>query len=284
MICQSSFTSLLNLIAKLQFSELQGHCFGWVPPSHHGRHGSTPIFLHASTWRSNPTSRSLQQRNNIGNCPATTQAAISLAFVFKILGNNSISSSCVDSEFLKNIPGHALHEKGLQGPNKRRYTGQQPGTKSAFRPGDEPVVNRGFCSSVGFKYELDCSCFRKDVQDSVRDLLGGKREGLFLGRIDPTASRPTQPRSAPPPRRAPPRPDRPVVCLGFGFDNSYLSTRIYFNLSNPKSRHTTGRSGRGGARRGGGAGRGWVGLDAVGSIRPRNNPSLLPPSKSRTLS
>ena len=39
------------------------------------------------------------------------------------------------------------------------------------------------------------------------------------------------------------------------------------NLSNPKPGHTTGRWGRGGARRGGGAGQGWVGRDAVGSIR-----------------
>ena len=39
-------------------------------------------------------------------------------------------------------PGHALHEKGLQKTNRRRYTGQQPGTKSALRPADQLVVNQ----------------------------------------------------------------------------------------------------------------------------------------------
>ena len=47
---------------------------------------------------------------------------------------------------------------------------------------------------------------------------GGQEAGLSLGRIDPTTSRPTESRPAPPPRRAPPRPDRSVVCPGFGFD------------------------------------------------------------------
>ena len=50
------------------------------------------------------------------------------------------------------------------------------------------------------------------------------------------------------------------------------------HLSNPKPGHTTGRSGRGGARRGGGAGRSWVGRDAVGSIRPGDNPPSCPPA------
>ena len=49
-------------------------------------------------------------------------------------------------------------------------------------------------------------------------------------------------------------------------------------LSNPKPGHTTGWSGRGGARRGGGAERSWVGRDAVGSIRPGDNPPSCPPA------
>ena len=44
----------------------------------------------------------------------------------------------------------------------------------------------------------------------------GQERGLFSCRIDPTASRPIQPRAAPLPRRAPPRPDPPVVCPAFG--------------------------------------------------------------------
>ena len=43
---------------------------------------------------------------------------------------------------------------------------------------------------------------------------GGQDGGLSLGRIDPTASRPTQPRPGPLPRRAPRRTDR-VVVSGF---------------------------------------------------------------------
>ena len=156
------------------------------------------------------------------------------------------------------------------------------------------------------------------------------------------------PRPAPPPRRAPPRPDRPVVCPGFGFDKSQLlnlsclcrpeygafhsapkiritysravKSRGYHNtpaksnaipffssihggglpnmkagqvanphmisfihhLSNPKPGHTTGRSGRGGARRGGEGERGWVGREGVGSIwKGDNPPSCLPANRRR---
>ena len=53
---------------------------------------------------------------------------------------------------------------------------------------------------------------------------------------------------------------------------------VLFHLSNPKPGHTTGLSGRGGARRGGGAGWGWVGRDAVGSTWPGDNPPSCPPA------
>ena len=56
------------------------------------------------------------------------------------------------------------------------------------------------------------------------------------------------------------------------------------DLSNPKPGHTTGRSSRGGARRGGGAaGRGGAGAgrDAVGSIWPGDNPPSFPPAKKK---
>ena len=68
------------------------------------------------------------------------------------------------------------------------------------------------------------------------------------------------------------------------FRNSPLYIYIYTcriqnpDLSNPKPGHTTGRSGRVGARRGGEGGRGWVGRDAVGSIRPGDNPPSCPPA------
>ena len=57
--------------------------------------------------------------------------------------------------------------------------------------------------------------------------------------------------------------------------------RLNFHLSNPKPGHTTGRSARGGARRGGEAGWGWVERDAVGSIRPGGNPPSCPPANRR---
>ena len=41
---------------------------------------------------------------------------------------------------LHRFPGHSLHEKGLQRKKKRRYTGQQPGTKSAFRPDGQLLI------------------------------------------------------------------------------------------------------------------------------------------------
>ena len=40
------------------------------------------------------------------------------------------------------VPGHALHEKGLQRQIGVGTLGQQTGTKSAFRPGDKPLINR----------------------------------------------------------------------------------------------------------------------------------------------
>ena len=51
---------------------------------------------------------------------------------------------------------------------------------------------------------------------------------LSSGRIDPTAPRPTQLRPLSPLRRAPPRPDRPVVCSGLGFDR-YLRQFVSLN-------------------------------------------------------
>ena len=144
--------------------------------------------------------------------------------------------------------------------------------------------------------------------------------------IDQTASRLTKPCPAPP-RRAPPRPDKPAVS-GFGFERlqenqglykssakpvvglqsyqnaampcaAYQSTAefvanlVFFeipcamlfeknNLSNPKPGHTTGWSGRGGARPGGEGGRGWVGQNAFGSTRPGDNPPSCQPANRDT--
>ena len=64
------------------------------------------------------------------------------------------------------------------------------------------MVNRGFCSSVGFKYKLDCSRFRRDVQDSLSSVPWWAR-GTDMSR----ASRTVDVLSGPAMRR--PAPTRP---------------------------------------------------------------------------
>ena len=103
--------------------------------------------------------------------------------------------------------------------NRRRYTGQQPGTKSGRRPGDKtgyrPRVNRGFVPPsvyIGFPLFV----LPKDVQDIVLDALEGNRDGCLLG--EPIRRRPVLPCPALPRplRRAPPRPDPPMIYPDFG--------------------------------------------------------------------
>ena len=90
---------------------------------------------------------------------------------------------------------------------------------------------------------------------------------------EPICRRPTLlglPRPDAPPCAA--RPNPPVVCPGFGFD------RLFVNLSSPKPRHTTGRSGRDGAQRGGGAGP----VRTAAGVSPRTHGTLLPLRVSTT--
>ena len=82
-------------------------------------------------------------------------------------------------------PGHALHEKGLERKERRRSTGQQPGRKSASRPGDEPVVNRGFCSSIGLHRISLVRASGESLRRRVFDALENTR--VSLG-IDPQGS------------------------------------------------------------------------------------------------
>ena len=54
-----------------------------------------------------------------------------------------------EERFWTVVPSHALHvRKGFTETNRRRSTGQQPGTKSASRPGDKPLINP--LSTAGF--------------------------------------------------------------------------------------------------------------------------------------
>ena len=108
--------------------------------------------------------------------------------------------------------------------NRRRYTGQQLGTKSGRRPADKPVINRW--STAGFVPPSVYIKFSLFVLPGIRpggysfDRLESKRDGGLLA--EPTRRRPVLPVPAPPSRRAPPRPDPGVLCPGFGFDKINL--------------------------------------------------------------
>ena len=76
---------------------------------------------------------------------------------------------------------------------------------------DPPVVRMSGLWTRQVKYELDCSCFRRDVRDSVLDSLESKREGCF--QVGSTQRRLVLPSPAPPRRPAAPpcvAPTRPA--------------------------------------------------------------------------
>ena len=162
--------------------------------------------------------------------------------------------------YVRIIPGRALHKKGLQrqiGVGTLVSSQDEERSRSRGSTAYQLRVNRW--SSAGFVPPSVYIGFRLFVLPQRRPgqcvrFAGGQEGGLFASRIDPTASHPTQPRTPSPPRRAPPRPDRPVVCPGFGFDRSdytfiLLKTYRIQNLDIP-------RAGRDAAAHGGTAGRG----------------------------
>ena len=142
--------------------------------------------------------------------------------------------------FLRRFPGHALHEKGLQ-----RQIGVGTLVSSQERRALAVlVINR--LSTAGqplisvlhrFTYDKGCSCFRRDVQDSVFDSLESKREGCLLA--GSTRRRAVLPKPDPlsPPRRAPPQTDWPVVCPGFGIDR-FVKTICVGTLASQQQRRT----------------------------------------------
>ena len=143
------------------------------------------------------------------------------------------------------FPGHALHEKGSQSQKGRQHTGPQPGTKSGRRPtavvprinrlstGCQPRVNRTFCSPCGLHRVSVARASEKSPRTVVQVASEGKRGGILLG--EPIRRRPVLLRTAPPLRRAPPRPDPSVVCPGFGFDRSLWRTLSFLELVSPKA-------------------------------------------------
>ena len=94
--------------------------------------------------------------------------------------------------------------------NRRRYTGQQPGTKSASRPGDKPVVHRRFCSSIGLhRISLVRASIGSPRMSSFHRL--GVRDFVFSCANNPVVGVlccPSPPGSAVPPGAAPYRPAR----------------------------------------------------------------------------
>ena len=76
-----------------------------------------------------------------------------------------------------------------------------------------------------FTWGFLCPCFRRIVQDSRLRCPGGQTGAVGLVG-EPTCRRPVLPVSAQPLRCAPPRPDPPVVYLGFGFDRKPFINRV----------------------------------------------------------
>ena len=81
-----------------------------------------------------------------------------------------------------------------------------------------PKLNRWFCSPIGLHRISFVRASEESFKTGVFDALEKSPR-----RTDPSASRPAKARPAPPPHHASPRPDPPVICLGFGFDKSILS-------------------------------------------------------------
>ena len=106
--------------------------------------------------------------------------------------------------------------KKVYNDNRRWSTGQQPETKSRRRSTDQPLVVFPHRVSLVPPSEMSSRIL-------VYDALG--QEGpLPPGRTVPLASCPARPHSTPQHRRAPPRSEPPVVCLGFGLDKFVART------------------------------------------------------------
>ena len=101
---------------------------------------------------------------------------------------------------------------------RRRYLGQQPGTKSGLRTTDYPLVNRSLCSSIGLHRNSFVRASEETFRTVVYDAPESKRDSCVL--CEPTRRRSTLPGTALPPRPAPSRPDLLLVCPGLGIDRS----------------------------------------------------------------
>ena len=159
------------------------------------------------SWASMPSYVKLQSSSGYRNRPrhralSSKNVLIGCSIVTKQWGTSDESFSSFGDLW---IPGHALHEIGFTEINKHQYSGQQPGKKSASRPVDKPVVNQTFCSFSG-----------RDVQESCFPHARENEEEMSSWRAESSTSLLARPCLAPPPDSAPPCPDMPMVCQGFG--------------------------------------------------------------------
>ena len=193
--------------------------------------------------------------------------------------------------WIPQIPGHAWHEKSLQ-----RQQAVGPLVNSQEQTALlVPLVVR-LCSSIGLHR---ISLVRASGESFKRFVLLGKRSGdlssmpwRVRGTLVSWANCSVGVQSCPAPPRRPavcPDPTRPCYVRvldstsWFGRFNtlvpvdSIAAWLVILDLSGPKPGHTTGGSGRGGARWGGQAERGQAGWAADGSVHLGDNrPSCSP--------
>ena len=120
------------------------------------------------------------------------------------------------------VPGHALHEKGLQrqkgdGPlvSSQEHRALLVPRLNRLSTGCRSVVNRSFGSSIVLHRISLVRASGETFRRRFFDALEGTRDACLLGEL--FCRRPALPGPTPLPRLAP-RPDPPVVCPGFGLD------------------------------------------------------------------
>ena len=123
------------------------------------------------------------------------------------------------------IPGHALHEKGLQ---RQKNVGPLVSSQEQ-RALLVPRLNRSSTGDFVPAFGLNRISFVRVSGETFRqyvlDALEGTRKACFLGGL--FCRRPVLTDPAPSPRRAL-RPDPPVVCSSFGLDKSRLLSVILY--------------------------------------------------------